>query len=109
MGFFSFIKKLFTSESVDEAALDAARARHGIHIDDKQKAEMDESTTEEQRFAENYDAWEELGKMRSNFFFGSWVTRKFRPIGEEKLKKQLEDLEKKRRDEAEKKHKGEGV
>ena len=101
MGFFSFIKKIFAGENVDEAALDAARARHGIKIDAKQKAEVNKPATEAQRFAKNYDAWEDVRYYRSNFFLGSWVTRKFHPIGEEKVKKQLEDLEKKGQAEAE--------
>ena len=103
MGFFSFIKKVFAGESADDAALDAARARHGIIIDAKDKAAADKTTTEEQRFAENYDAWEELRHFRSYFFLGRWATRKFHPIGEDKVKKQLEDLEKKRQAEAERK------
>jgi hypothetical protein len=101
MGFFSFIRDIFTGEDADDEALDAARARHGIHIDEKGKKEMNKPTTEAERFADNYDAWEELKNYRMNFFFGSWITRKFRPIGEDKVKKQLEDLEKKRRLEAE--------
>lgn len=103
MGFFSLIKKVFVDESADDAALDAARARHGIIIDAKTKAKADKPTTEEERFIENFDAWEELRRFRSYFFLGSWATRKFRPIGEDKVKKQLEDLEKKRQAEAERK------
>jgi hypothetical protein len=103
MSFLSFIKKVFAGESADDAALDAARARHGIKIDAKTKAEANKATTEAERFAENYDAWEELRHWRSDFFLGRWVTRKFHPIGEEKVKKQLEDLEKKRQAEAERK------
>ena len=103
MGFFSFIKNIFTGEHTDEEVLNAARARHGVHIDEKDKIEADKPTTEAERFADNYDAWEELKNYRMTFFFGSWITRKFRPIGEDKVKKQLEDLEKKRRLEAERK------
>ena len=105
MGFLSFIKKLFAGESADEAALDAARARHGINIDSKQKVEMNKPTTEAERFARDYDAWEDIRNYRSNFFLGRWATRKFRPVGEDKVKKQLADLEKKR--EEERKQKGE--
>ncbi len=103
MGFLSFIKKVFAGESADDAALDAARARHGIKVDAKTKAAADKTTTEAEHFAANYDAWEELRHWRSNFFFGRWVTRKFYPIGEDKVKNQLEDLEKKRQAEAERK------
>jgi hypothetical protein len=103
MGFLSFIRNIFTGEHTDNEILDAARERHGIHIDEKTKKEMDKPTTEAEHFAENYDAWDELKNYRMNFFFGSWITRKFRPIGEDKVKKQLEELEKKRRLEAERK------
>ncbi len=103
MGFFSFIKKIFVGESPDEAALDAARARHGIKIDEKAKKLADKLTTDMERFAENYDAWEELRHWRSDFFFGRWIRNKFYPIGEEKVKKQLQELEKKRQEEARRK------
>jgi len=95
MGFLSFLRKIFSGEDEDEKELDAARARHGIIVD---KKEMDKTRTEEENFAENYDVWEELKNYRSTFFMGSWVTRKFRPVGEDKVKKQLEELEKKRRE-----------
>jgi len=109
MGFFSFIKKIFADKHVDETALEAARARHGVKIDAKQKAEVKKSATEAERFAANYDTWEELQHLRSYFFLGRWVTRKFHPIGEDKVKKQLEKLERKRQAEAElKKEKEEG-
>ena len=100
MGLFSFIKKVFGGEDEDEKELDAARARHGITVD---KKEMDKTRTEEEIFAENYDVWDDLKNYRSNFFMGSWVNKKFRPIGEEKVKKQLEALEKKRQAEEERK------
>lgn len=98
MGFFSFLKKVFGGEDEDEKELDAARARHGITVD---KNEMNKDRTEEDRFAEGYDVWEELRNYRSNFFVGNWVSKKFRPIGEEKVKKELEELEKKRQAEEE--------
>ncbi|MBN1693240.1 MAG: hypothetical protein JW845_06775 [Dehalococcoidales bacterium] len=103
MGFLSFLKNIFAGGHSDDEALDAARARHGVHIDEKAKKDMDKPTTEAERFADNYDTWEELKNYRMTFLFGSWITRKFRPIGEDKVKKQLEDLEKKRRLEAERK------
>jgi hypothetical protein len=102
MGFLSFMKKVFAGESEDDAELNAARARHGIDISEpgehKPKAEQD-------RFAENYDVWEEIKNIRSNFFIGNWATKKFRVIGEDKVKKQLEELERKR--EEQQKQKGE--
>ena len=103
MGFLSFIKKVFGGESKDEVKLDAARARHGITVD---KKEMDKAKTEAERFGKDYNVWDDLRNYRANFFVGNWVARKFRPIGEDKVKKQLADLEKKR--EEERKRKGEG-
>jgi hypothetical protein len=97
MGFFD---KIFHHLDKDEEELDAARARHGIIVD---KKEMDKPATEEERFASEYDAWEELKHFRSDFFMGKWARRKFTPIGEEKVKRQLEDLEKKRAAEAQQK------
>jgi hypothetical protein len=41
----------------------------------KEKAEMDKPVTDEERFAKDYDAWEDLRNMRFNFFLGSWATR----------------------------------
>jgi hypothetical protein len=105
MGFFSFVKKVFAGEAdEDEKELDAARARHGIVVD---KKEMDKRRTEQEEFAENYDVWEDLKNYRSTFFMGSWINRKFKPVGDDKVKKELEELEKKRQAEAERK-KGEG-
>jgi hypothetical protein len=105
MGFLSFLRKVFSGEDEQqEKELDEARARHGIQVD---KAEMDKATSSAERFGEDYDVWEDIKHIRSTFFFGTWASRKFHIVGEEKVKKQLEDLEKKRQAEAEGK-KGEG-
>jgi ribosomal protein L9 len=96
MGFLSFLKKIFGGRSKDEAELDAARARHGITVD---KKEINKPTSEAERFGKDYNVWDDIRNYRSNFLVGNWVARKFRPIGEEKVKKQLEDLEKKREEE----------
>jgi hypothetical protein len=106
MGFFSFIKMIFAGES-DEEALDAARARHGIKLTDSEKREAKKATTEAERYGSEYDVWEDLKNYRTDFFLGSWVRHKVRPVGEEKLKRDLEKLEKKHR-EAEERKKGEG-
>lgn len=102
MGFFSFLKKIFAGEDAEEKKLDEARARHGIVLDAKDKAEMDKMETEEQRFAREYDPWEDIRQMRSSFFIGGWAAKKFHVVGEDKVKKQLEELEKKRAEEARK-------
>jgi hypothetical protein len=103
MGFLSFIKKLFTGADVDEAALNAARARHGIKVGEKDKVASKKPITEAERSAPDYDVWEELRYFRSSFFLGRWASRKFRPLGEDKLKKKLVELEKKREEERRKK------
>ncbi len=101
MGFGSFMKKVFSVSSRDEAELQKYRDKHGIIVDEKTIAEGE--VKNESPEIETYDAWEEIKNIRMNFFFGSWVTRKFHPIGEDKLKKELEELEKKRQEEAEEK------
>jgi hypothetical protein len=106
MGFFSFIKNIFAGDSAFEEELDAARARHGIKLTEEEKREAKKTLTEAERFAEEYDVWEDIRNYRMHFFFGSWVTRKIRPVGEEKVKRELEKQERKRREEA-KKLKGE--
>lgn len=102
MGFFSFIKKMF-SGSADEAALNAARARHAEKADAEQKAGGKKNTTEAERFAKDFDTWEELKHLREDYFFGKWASRKIHPIGEDKVKKELADLEKKRKEEGQQK------
>ena len=104
MGFLSFMKKVIGGESEDDAELNAARARHGIDLNE---ADEKGPKTKQESFAENYDVWEEIKNIRSNFFIGNWATKKFRIVGEDKVKKQLEELEKKR--EEEQKQSGEGA
>jgi hypothetical protein len=103
MGFFSLIKKVFAGESADEEELNAMRLRHGVVLTEKEKAEADKKLTEEERFVAGYDAWEEIDRYRMTFLIGGWLTKRFRPIGEEKVKRDLEKLEKKRQEEARKK------
>ncbi|HUT66992.1 MAG TPA: hypothetical protein VMW86_00385 [Dehalococcoidales bacterium] len=98
MGFWNFLKKIFGSDD-DDAELQAARARHGIKIDvDVKGRDKDEET---------YDPWDDIRNFRTNFWLGNWVNRKFRIIGEEKVKKELAELEKKREEERKQKE-GEG-
>jgi len=105
MGFLSFLRKIFGGEDKDEVELDAARARHGIVVD---KKEIDRTKTQSEHFGEEYDPWEELKNYRMNFFFGGWMTKKFRPINDDKVRKQLDELDKKRQEEEEQKKVGEG-
>ncbi|MFA5309733.1 MAG: hypothetical protein WC370_09670 [Dehalococcoidales bacterium] len=106
MGLFSFFRNMFSGEDEDERELDAARARHGIVVDERPELK---NKPEAERFAENYDVWEDIDRYRSTFFFGGYLAKKFRPVGEEKVRKQLAELEQKRlADEAKKKLEGEG-
>ena len=94
MGLLSFFRKVFSGEDEkQEKELDEARARHGIQVD---KVEMDKKTSPTEQFGEEYDVWDDIRNMRSTFFFGTWASRKFHIVGEDKVKKQLEELEKKR-------------
>lgn len=102
MSFFDFWKKVFSSEE-DDAELKAARARHGIKVETPEEQKKREKAEEEP-----YDPWEEVRNARTSFFFGSWASRKFRIVGEDKIKAELEALEKKRKEEEEKKGRGEG-
>jgi len=97
MGFLSFMKKVIGVEDEDDAELNAARARHGINPD---KLDEKEPKSTQKRFTEEYDVWEEIRNIRTNFFIGNWANKKFRVVGEDKVKKQLEELEKKREEEA---------
>jgi hypothetical protein len=101
MGFIDFWKKMFSSEE-DDAELKAARARHGIKVETPEEQKKREKAEEEP-----WDPWEVVRDVRSSFFFGTWATKKFRIIGEEKVKKELEELEKKRQAEEEERKKGE--
>jgi agmatine/peptidylarginine deiminase len=94
MGLLSFFRKVFSGEDdQQEKELDEARARHGIQVD---KVEMDKKTSSAEQFGEQYDVWDDIKNIRSTFFFGTWASRKFHIVGEDKVKKQLEELEKKR-------------
>ncbi len=97
MGFKDFWKKVFRSDDeINDAELNAARARHGIKVETPEEQEKREK---EER--EPYDPWEEVRNARSSFFMGSWAARKFHVMGEDKIKKELEELEKKRKEKEE--------
>jgi hypothetical protein len=95
MGFKDFFKKIVsTDDDFDDAELSAARAKHGIVVNeaaDKKEAEKEER--------ESYDPWEEVRNARMSFFMGSWATKKFHVVGEDKVKAELEALDKKREEE----------
>jgi hypothetical protein len=103
MGFLSFMKKVIGIGGEDDPEIIAARARHGINVDE---VDEHEHKNEQERFTEEFDVWDEIRNIRMNFFIGNWASKKFRIIGEDKVKKQLAELEKKRDEEG--KRKGEG-
>ena len=107
MSFRLFLKQVFSLNPREDPELQRLREKHGIITDDQDKDSAISAEHKNRPGDEDYDVWEDLHNYRMNFFFGSWVTRKFRPIGEEKLKKDLEALEKKREEEAARKR-GEG-
>jgi len=92
MGIKSFLKKVFTSDADEDLELKAARARHNIVVDEDKKSDK----LNRKDVPGPYDAWEEIDNVRRNFLLGSWASRKFRVIGEDKLKADLEALRKKR-------------
>jgi hypothetical protein len=102
MSFWSSLKSFFVPQKPDRAEMDRLRAKHGIVVDE---AKNNGQKKEEKK--EPYDPWEEVKNYRTNFFFGSFATRKFHIIDEEKVKQQLKELEKKRQEE-EKNKGGEG-
>jgi len=106
MGFWASLKKIFSLRGEDEAELEKLRAKHGIEATSK---EVILREAKNEPGSKDYDVWEDIRNYRSTFFLGSWATRKFkfRPIGEEKLKRDLEKLEKKREEETRRKE-GEG-
>jgi hypothetical protein len=102
MGFWSTLKEIFSLSGKGDAELEGLRKKHGI--DAKSKEDILHEIKNEPN-SPDYDVWEELRNIRAYFWFGSWITRKikYRPIGEEKVKKQLEELAKKREDEEKRK------
>jgi hypothetical protein len=106
MSFWSSLKKIFSLRGEDEAELKRLREKHGIEV--KSKEAILREVKNEPGTAE-YDPWEEIRNLRTNFFLGSWATKKFRfrPVGEDKLKRDLEKLERKRAEE-EARERGEG-
>jgi hypothetical protein len=106
MGFWSSLKQIFSLSEEEDAELKRLREKHGTSLHEKESYLREDKN---EPSSPDYDPWEEIRNMRMNFFLGSWVTRKikFRPVGEEKVKKQLAELQKKREEEEAKKR-GEG-
>ena len=109
MGLGDFFKRLISGEEED-AELRAARARHGMAVDKEIREEEKKQAERERRKREaaEYDVWEDLRTMRTSFFLGSWATRKLRPPRTDKLKAELEEIERKKEAEQKQKEEGEG-
>lgn len=111
MSFRLFLKQVFSLNPQEDPELQKLREKHGIVTDEKDKdKDIDPAAPVAHKNKPgdpDYDVWEDIRNYRTYFFFGSWATRKFRPVGEDKLKKDLEKLEKKRQEEEERKR-GEG-
>jgi hypothetical protein len=107
MGLWSALKRIFSLSGEDEAELAKLREKHGINTATRE-ATLQEIKNEPG--AKDYDVWEDLRNYRSTFWVGSWATKKFkfRPVGEEKVKQQLEALAKKREEEEARKRGGGG-
>ena len=106
MGFWASFKRIFSLSGEDEVELKRLRAKHGMDAAPKEEILKE---IKNEPGSKDYDVWEDLRNYRSTFFLGSWATRKFkcRPVGEEKFKRDLERLEKKREEE-ERRKRGEG-
>jgi hypothetical protein len=92
MGFWSSFRSVFATPKQDDAELEKLRAKHGIDAGEQ----TDYEQKKEKLLEDPYDPWEEVKSVRSNFFMGSWAARKFNVVGEDKVKKQLDALAKKR-------------
>ena len=105
MGFWASFKRIFSLSGEDEVELERLRAKHGIDAAPKEEILKEIKNVPGTK---DYDVWEDLATYRSTFFFGSWATRKFkfRPVGEEKVKRELERLEKKREEQRRKSEEG---
>ena len=92
MGFWSSLKSIFVPPKQDDTELENLRAKHGIKVEHK----TDYQIKKEEAQDADYDPWEEVRAMRSSFFMGSWASRKFHIVGEDKVKKQLDELARKK-------------
>ena len=96
MGLVSFFKKLFGGGGDEgDEELRAARARHGIKTGEDRPAEKRGRKPDK----EPYNPWEDIDNLRRNFLMGGWASRKIRLGGQDKLREELEALERKREEE----------
>ena len=71
--------------------------RRGYVAPDAKEGDDDEG--ERKQYAEDYDAWDEIDNFRTNFYIGGWARRKMKAIGENKIGKEREEVERKRAEE----------
>ena len=93
----SFFKKLLGLEEEEISdEIRAARARHGIQVDETEH--LKSRNTEMSEDQEDYDAWDELKNIRTNFFLGSWGSRRYRRAtrSDDKLREELEKVARER-------------
>lgn len=96
MGFFKAISDGL-KKARDWVFPDEAKLRK-VKSENYKDVPAEEYEEEEKETVSRYDPWEEIDNFKMNFFLGSWASKKFKRgiIGEEKVKKELEELEKKR-------------
>jgi hypothetical protein len=96
MGFFKAIGNGL-HKARDWVYPDEAKLRK-VKSEKYQEMPVGKDTDKKKETSESFDAWEEIDNFKMNFFLGSWATKKFKGgiIGEDKVKKELEELEKKR-------------
>jgi hypothetical protein len=97
----------------DDEKLRAARSRGqysggNVEIEQDEIKGEEKIRSEEERYSTEFDVWEEIDSYRMTFWFGSKMARYMTKSKkrEEKLRKELEELD--RRREEEKRQKGEG-
>jgi hypothetical protein len=102
---FSVIKKMFGGikgasnwVTADDEKLRAARARYRGDLDESETESEDELEDEQTRVVADFDVWEEIDNARTSFFFGQFLSRKIRMPRSDKLKKELEELERKKKE-----------
>lgn len=96
MGFFKKLLGLEEEEVSEE--IKAARERHNIKVEEPQQLNVRRNSREDRDERDEYDAWEELRNIRTNFFLGSWASRRYRRLthNDNKLKEELERVAKER-------------
>lgn len=104
----SVVKKMFGGITratnwltADDEKLREARARHLGDLDEPETGAEDKFKDEQTRLADNFDVWEEIDNMRTSFFFGRYLSRKIKMPRSDKLKKELEELDRKKQEEGE--------